>query len=88
MKDIRILTVDDVEIKKFRWWSSWIDVTVCNNGAYAYLLQMKINRLNSKKFKSINIGSSGINVALSQVDNLVQANRFCEKSANIQGPKL
>lgn len=50
---VDVLTVSDVEIKKWRWWSNWIDVAAFNYGGDGYLLQMKVSRTNSKKFRAV-----------------------------------
>ena len=47
---VDVLTIEDIAIPKWRWWSNWIDVAVFNFGGYGYLLQMKISRTNVKKF--------------------------------------
>ena len=55
---IDVLTVNDVEIKKWRWWSNWVDVAVFDQFAVdGYLLQMKVSRWNSKKFKCVPLKS-------------------------------
>ena len=48
---VEVLTVKDVEIKKWHWWSNWIDIAVFQHGYSGYLLQMRIGRSNVKKFR-------------------------------------
>lgn len=50
---VDVLTVEDVKIERLRWWSNWIDVSIFSFGGQGYLLQMKISRHNSKKFKCV-----------------------------------
>jgi len=50
---VDVLTVEDVNIKRFRWWSNWVDVAVFNYGGYGWLLQIKISRTNKKKFNAV-----------------------------------
>ena len=47
---VDVLTIEDITIPKWRWWSNWIDVAVFNFGGFGYLLQMKISRTNVKRF--------------------------------------
>lgn len=58
MNNISILTNDDVKIDRWRWWSKWIDVAACNYDGAGFLLQMKISRTNSKRFKTISLKST------------------------------
>lgn len=53
---VNVLTVDDVEIPRWRWWSDWIDIAVFSWGAKGYLLQMRISRTNAKKFRCRSFG--------------------------------
>lgn len=50
---VDVLTVADVTIKKWRWWSDWVDVAVFDYSSRPYLLQMKISRTNAKKFRPV-----------------------------------
>lgn len=52
MMKVEVLTVMDVDIKSWKWWTDWIDVSVFNYGDTGYLLQMKVSRNNSKKFRA------------------------------------
>lgn len=47
---VAVLTVADVQIGRWRWWSDWIDIAVFDFGYTGYLLQMKISRTNAKRF--------------------------------------
>jgi hypothetical protein len=53
-----VLTVEDVKISKWRWWSKWIDIAVFDFECRPWLIQMKISRTNGKKFRSISIVGS------------------------------
>ena len=74
---IDVLTVNDVEIKKWRWWSNWVDVAVFNWGSFGYLLQMKVSRWNSKKFKCVSFrrSFSDVHPSTSQAGNLTQTGK-------------
>jgi hypothetical protein len=52
MNKVDVLQVADVSIGRFSWWSNWIDVCVFDWSGYGYLLQMRVSRTNSKKFKA------------------------------------
>ena len=74
---IDVLTVNDVEIKKWRWWSNWVDVGVFNGGSFGYLLQMKVSRCNGKKFKCVPFNGffSSAHPSISQAGNLTQTGK-------------
>ena len=74
---IDVLTVNDVEIKKWRLWSNWVDVGVFNWGSFGYLLQMKVSRWNGKKFKCVPLRSliGSAHPSTSQAGNLTQAGK-------------
>lgn len=55
---VNVLTIDDVKIGKFSWWSKWIDIAVYNYGSNSYLIQMGISRTNKKKFRSVKLTGS------------------------------
>lgn len=62
MAKVDVLTVDDVNIPRWRWWSCWIDVCLFDmnpDGGHAncHLLQMRVSRRNAKQFKAIKIPS-------------------------------
>ena len=72
---IDVLTVNDVEIKKWRWWSNWVDVGVFDQFAVdGYLLQMKVSRCNGKKFKCVPFkrSFSDVHPSTSQAGHLTQ----------------
>ncbi len=54
---VDVLVFDDVEISRYRWWSKWIDIAVFNFAGCGYLLQMKVSRNNSKRFKTVSYSS-------------------------------
>lgn len=41
---VNVLIVDDVKIKRWRWWSNWIDVAVYNWNICPFLIPMSISR--------------------------------------------
>ena len=69
---VDVLTVESIEIKKYRWWSNWVDVCVFDYGGSGYLLQMKVSRFNAKKFKCI---------AMKNLTSIAHANAF--KTGNL-----
>jgi len=44
MADVKVLTIKDVKIRKWRWWSDWIDIAVFDYAGEGHLFQMSINR--------------------------------------------
>jgi len=78
---IDVLTVNDVEIKKWRWWSNWVDVAVFdhhhNYSTGAYLLQMKVSRWNGKRFKCVPLKSfrGSPHPSMSEAGNLTQTGK-------------
>ena len=48
---VEVLTVDQVQLKWWQWWSNWVDVCVFDYGSDGFLLQMRISRRNAKDFK-------------------------------------
>ena len=52
---INVLTIDDMTIGKWRWWSNWIDIAVFDYECRPWLLQMRVSRTNAKAFKSISV---------------------------------
>ena len=73
MAKVDILTCDDVSFGKLRWWSDWVDIAVYDYDLKPWLIQMKINRVNKKKFRSVAIsGLSYKQVNSSSVGDLTQ----------------
>lgn len=66
---VNILNVTDVHMPKFRWWSNWIDIAIFDFGGYGYLLQMKISRTNSKRFKAVAM-KGPLSIAHAKIDNV------------------
>ena len=50
---VDVITVADIQIKPWRWWSNWVDVCVFDYINCGYLLQMRVSRTNLKSFKVI-----------------------------------
>ena len=74
---VNVLQVDDVSFRS-RWsfWSKWVDVAVYDYGYTPYLLQMRVNRINRKKFKSTRItGLVYRQATAAQIGDLTQMHR-------------
>lgn len=70
---VDVLTAEKADIKKWHWWSSWIDIAIMGYGYDGYLVQMKVSRTNAKKFKLRNLSGIGsAKVEAHQVGNLIQ----------------
>ncbi len=52
---IDVIQAKDAKFKRFSYWSDWIDIAVFQYDYTPFLLQMRVNRFNKKKFKSIRI---------------------------------
>jgi len=52
---VDVLTVNDVVIPKWRWWSNWIDIAIFDYECRPWLIQMRVSRTNAKRFKAISI---------------------------------
>ena len=50
MAKVDVVTVEEVKIKKWCWWSNWIDICVFNYAGQGNLLQMRVGRNNAKQF--------------------------------------
>lgn len=73
MAKVDVITCDEAEFGKWRWWSNWVDVAVYDYGYDGYLLQMRVSRTNKKKFRSVALSGSYINKAnIKQTGNLTQ----------------
>ena len=76
---VNVLQASDISFKKWRWWSDWIDVCVFT-GSYSqgHLLQMKISRSNSKRFKCLKLtGFFGTHCpTINEAGDLVQMKRL------------
>ena len=73
MKQVSVLTIEDVEIKRWRWYSNWIDIAVFDYQSRPWLVQMRVSRMNGKQFRSISI--TGIwykQTTAAQIGDLVQ----------------
>ncbi len=75
---VNVLQSSDISFKKWRWWSDWVDVCVFT-GAYSdgYILQMKVSRSNSKRFKCVKFkGLLGIHCpSINDSGDLMQMSR-------------
>ena len=51
---VNVLQVKDAKfLRKWHYWSMWVDVAVYDRGDNGYLLQMKVSRLNKKSFRAV-----------------------------------
>lgn len=64
---VDVITVEQVQIKKWRWWSNWIDVAVFDYECRPFLVQMCVSRNNKKKFRSVSITGPTYKQAVSTV---------------------
>lgn len=71
---VNVITVADVKIKKWCWWSNWIDICVFQYGYAGYLLQMRVSRNNAKQFKQRQFAStlSSANCSVLDAGDLTQ----------------
>lgn len=70
---VDVLTVADVPIKRWHWWSNWIDVAVFDYQSRPYLIQMRISRTNAKQFQAISmIGPWYKQATTHEIGNLTQ----------------
>ena len=72
---IPVLTAKDVEFRNWCFWTDWIDIAVFDYGHDGYLLQMKVNRFNGKRFICRKFRGAGVAVpSVSQVEELLPMN--------------
>lgn len=57
------IQMEDAKFKKWSYWSNWIDICNFDFGYGGFLLQMKVNRFNGKKFKAIPFKSNPFTTA-------------------------
>ena len=51
---VNVLQVEDAKfLRKWHYWSIWVDVAVYDYGGSGFLLQMKVSRLNKKSFRNV-----------------------------------
>lgn len=50
---VNVMVVEDIVIRRFRWWSNWIDICIYDFDGSSYLVQMRISRTNAKSFRSV-----------------------------------
>ena len=73
MQQVSVLTVCDVEIKRWRWYSNWIDIAVFDYNSRPWLVQMRISRFNGKQFRSVSMTGFGYKqTTAAQIGDLVQ----------------
>jgi hypothetical protein len=52
---VNVITVEDVKIGRWSWFSKWIDVAVFDYQYRPFLLQMRISRANAKSFRVVSM---------------------------------
>jgi hypothetical protein len=52
---VNVITVEDVKIGRWSWFSKWIDVAVFEHRLRPSLLQMRISRTNAKSFRVVSM---------------------------------
>ncbi len=52
---VNVITVEDVKIGRWSWFSKWIDVAVFDYEYRPFLLQMRISRTNAKSFRTVSM---------------------------------
>jgi|GEM_PF-4500188 len=72
---VDVITVEMVQIKKWRFWSSWIDVAVFQHGYSGYLLQMRIGRNNAKQFTAREMAGHAAVCDVTSAGDLTQMNK-------------
>lgn len=73
---VDVITLEEAKVPKFCWWSRWIDIAIFDyRGEYGYLLQMKVSRLNAKRFKCLPFNQhwwSDAHPGIEKVESLTQ----------------
>ena len=74
---VDVLQVSEAKFRtRFSWWSLWIDIAVFDYECEPHLIQMKVSRTNSKKFKTMSTtGFLYRQAKVSEVGNLTQMNK-------------
>jgi hypothetical protein len=70
---VEVLTVEQVKISRWKWWSNWIDIAVFNYECRPYLIQMRISRTNAKSFRCVStVGIFYRQCSCLEIGNLTQ----------------
>ena len=70
---VNVLQVEDAKFSsRFSFWSNWVDICVFEGRTKVYLLQMKVNRFNRKKFATRHLVGNGLSIFLREVGDLTQ----------------
>lgn len=71
---VDVIQAHETTFKRFHWWSDWYDIAVFDCDYEGYLLQMKVSRSNSKKFRSRKLSGfkSYKHVMQNQIGDLTQ----------------
>ena len=52
---VDVITVEEVPIGKWSWFSRWIDIAVFDYECRPWLVQMRVSRTNAKSFRAVSI---------------------------------
>ena len=70
---VDVITVEEVTIGKWSWFSRWIDVAIFDYECRPWLVQMRVSRTNAKSFRAVSItGRSYKQTTSLQIGNLTQ----------------
>lgn len=84
---VEVLTVDQATFKKWSWWSNWVDICIFGYNHRPFLLQMRVSRLNKKRFNVISItGVFYKQVPPETIGNLVQMGSTSEQKRQTYEP--
>lgn len=75
---VDVLTELDVKFKRYRFWSNWVDVCVYHHNCLTYLLQMRVSRINDKRFRAVKVSRmfSVTGPDLRQIGDLTQMKKI------------
>ncbi len=68
---VNVITVEDVKIGRWSWFSKWIDVAVFDYGFRPFLLQMRISRTNAKSFRVVSM-TGNLMAYAKEIGDLIQ----------------
>lgn len=70
---VNVITVEDVPIQKWSWFSRWIDIAVFEYECRPWLVQMRVSRTNAKSFRAVSItGRFYKQTTVREIGNLTQ----------------
>jgi hypothetical protein len=82
---VDVVTVDEAKFKyRWSWFSNWIDVAIFNFGGYPLLIQMQVDRMNKKIFRTVKI--SAWECQLSAIESLTQMGKTVSPASMMSEP--